>query len=280
VSRPCRTLAVCADDFGQTPAISRGIAVLAQRGRLTAVSCLTNAEHWQASAPMLAELPHTVERGLHFNLTDGEPLSSELRSRWPRLPSLLSLMAAAHLARLPLHAIECEWQAQWQRFADATGAAPGFVDGHQHVHHLPGVRDIVLDAARKCAGLAVRNTGHVIGPGNAIKRLLIERTGGIELQRRLVQRGIAHNAALVGTYDFQDVDYRARMQRWLAALPLKEALLFCHPAAGTPDASMNDAIAPARLREGAYLGSEAFTEDLDAAGVKLGSAWQRGHGGA
>ena len=127
MSRTYRTLSVCADDFGLTPAISRGICALAKLGRLTAVSCMTGAEHWQASAPMLADLPHTVDRGLHFNLTDGEPLSRELRSRWPRLASLPSLIAMAHLARLPLRAIECAWQAQWQHFVDATGAAPGFV---------------------------------------------------------------------------------------------------------------------------------------------------------
>jgi predicted glycoside hydrolase/deacetylase ChbG (UPF0249 family) len=276
VSRAYRTLSVCADDFGLTPAISRGIAALAQDGRLTAVSCMISAEHWPASATMLADLPHTVDRGLHFNLTDGEPLSAELRRHWPRFPALASLIAAAHLGRLPLLAIEREWQAQWQHFVDATGATPGFVDGHQHVHHLPGVRDIVLEAASAQTGIAVRNTGHVIGPGNALKRLLIERTGGVELQRRLVQLGIPHNRTLVGAYDFQDSDYGARMRRWLAALPLEGALLFCHPAMDATGATVADAIAPARLREAAYLSNAAFAEDMDAAGVTLGSAWRRG----
>ena len=279
MSLTCRTLSVCADDFGLTPAISRGISALAQLGRLTAVSCLTSAEHWSASAPMLAELPRAVDRGLHFNLTEGEPLSSELRSHWSRFPSLASLMAAAFLARLPLHAIKCEWQAQWQRFVDANGGAPGFVDGHQHVHHLPGVRDIVLEAASAQAGLAVRNTGHVIGPGNPLKRFLIERTGGARLQQRLVQLGIPHNAALIGAYDFQPGGYRARMRRWLAELPLEGSLLFCHPAADATGATVVDAIAPARLREAAYFASAAFTEDLSAAGVSLGTAWQRSPSG-
>ena len=45
-----RTLALCADDFGLAPGISRGIAELAQRERLNAVSCLANAAHWPSDA--------------------------------------------------------------------------------------------------------------------------------------------------------------------------------------------------------------------------------------
>jgi predicted glycoside hydrolase/deacetylase ChbG (UPF0249 family) len=277
VNAPPRVLSVCADDFGLTPAISRGIADLAQRRRLTDTSCLTNGAQWRESAPMLADLPPSLERGLHFNLTEGEPLSAELRRRWPRFPALPRLIVAAHLRRLPLPEIAREWQAQWQCFVDATGAAPRFVDGHQHVHHLPGVREIVVEAAADAqGGVAVRNTGCVIGPGDAIKRFAIERTGGAALQRLLLRKGIAHNAALTGVYGFGDADYRTRMQRWLAALPAAGALLLCHPAAAdSRDAAAFDPIAAARLREAAYLGSVAFDEDLAAAGVTLASVWQQ-----
>jgi len=276
VNAPVRVLSICADDFGLTAAISSSIADLAQRGRLTATSCLTNGAHWRAGAPLLADLPPTVDRGLHFNLTEGEPLSAELRRRWPSFPALSRLIVAAHLRRLPLPAIAHEWDAQWQRFVDATGAAPRFVDGHQHVHHLPGVREIVV-AAVVAAGsdVAVRNTGHVIGPGDALKRIAIERTGGIALQRLLRSLGVAHNAALTGVYGFDDPGYRTRMQRWLAALPAIGTLLFCHPsAANVNKAARVDPIAAARLREAAYLSSAAFEDDLAAAGATLSSAWQ------
>jgi len=278
VNVPPRVLSVCADDFGLTPAISHGIADLARRGRLTAVSCLTNGARWPETAPLLAAVPPSIDRGLHFNLTEGEPLSAELRRHWPGFPALARLIVAAHLGRLPLPAIASEWQAQWQRLVDATGAAPNFVDGHQHVHHLPGVREIVVEAVATAPGdVAVRNTGCVIGPGDALKRFAIERTGGVALQRLLRHSGIAHNGVLTGVYGFDDPDYRARMQRWLAALPANGALLFCHPAAaGAQDAAAADPIAAARLREAAYLGSAAFEDDLAAAGVTLVSVWQRG----
>jgi predicted glycoside hydrolase/deacetylase ChbG (UPF0249 family) len=268
-----RVLCLCADDFGLSAGISRAIVRLAQTGRLQATSCLANAPQWRASAALLADLPGDVDVGLHFNLTEGEPSSAELRRVWPSLPPLPQLIVRAHLGRLPRAAIAFEFAAQWTAFHDAVGRAPAFVDGHQHVHHLPIVRDAWLDTLEPSRGPAVRNTGRVLGPGHAVKRWLIERTGGRTLGRRLAQRGIAHNAALLGVYDFGSTDYRSLMQGWLKTVPPEGALLFCHP--GDADASVADAIAPARPREAAYLASAGFADDLAAAGVTLGRAWSR-----
>lgn len=79
---------------------------------------------------------------------------------------------------------------------------------------------------------------------------------------------------LLRSTDFAAPDYRVLMQRWLASVPVHGALLFCHPGrrdtAAPPRA---DPIGAAREREAAYLGSTAFSDDLAAAGVRLGSAW-------
>ena len=183
------------------------------------------------------------------------------------------VLTAAAVRRLPLTAIAAEFRAQVDAFGNALGRMPAFIDGHQHVHALPGVRDVVLDAvAAWPAPAAVRNTGRVRGPGAPLKRLIIEASGGRALQRSLLARGIAHNSVLLGAYDFAIADYRALVQGWLAAAPRGGGLLFCHPCAGAAD-SANDAIAAARRREADYLGSAAFAEDLVAADVKVGPAW-------
>lgn len=274
-----RTLALCADDFGLSAGVSQGIAALARAGRLNAVSCLTNMPHWRAGAPQLQDLPAGVDLGLHFNLTEGEALSEELRAAWPRLPSIGRLLAGAHLRLLPGDAIAAEFAAQYRRFVEATGREPDFVDGHQHVHHLPGVRERVLEAVAGAAAStpAVRNTGRVLGPGFGVKRAIIAGSGGRALERALRQRRIPHNAALLGVYDFRPGSYRRCMQGWLAEVPAEGALLFCHPAArdaGAPD----DAIAAARGPEADYLASDEFMGDLQAAGVRLGRVWRRADG--
>ncbi|MEO7337787.1 MAG: ChbG/HpnK family deacetylase [Caldimonas sp.] len=268
-----RRLALCADDFGSAPGMSEAIVDLAGEGRLSAIACLANGAHWNATAPLLRRIETGVDIGLHFNLTEGPPLSAEMRTIWPRLPSLARLIALAHVGRLPREALRAELDAQVAAFVDAVGAAPAFIDGHQHVHHLPGVRPILLDAIERLAPRpAVRNTGHLIGPGFGFKRMVIERTGGRRLLAELVGRGIAHNAALSGVYDFKKPDYRKLVQHWLTRIPDAGALLFCHPGAAS-EATASDPIAGARLREATYFRSAAFTEDLRAADVVLGRVW-------
>ncbi|MDP9045791.1 MAG: ChbG/HpnK family deacetylase [Pseudomonadota bacterium] len=276
MSRPWRTLALCADDFGLTPGISAGIAGLARAGRLCAVGCITNSPHWSAAASLLENLPPSVDVGMHLNLTEGSPLSPRLARRWPTLPGLPRLLLQAHARLLPMAAVRSEVHAQLAAFNQELGRPPAFIDGHQHVHHLPGVRDAVLDMVEHLQPLpAVRNTGQLLGPGFDFKRWVIEVTGGRRLARDLRLRVIAHNPALLGAYDFADPNYQSLMRGWLAALPPEGGLLFCHPGKHL-EADPPDAIAEARERELAYLGSVAFDADLAAAGVRLGRVWRGG----
>jgi len=215
------------------------------------------------------------ELGLHFNLSEGAPLSADLARVWPVLPGLERLIALAHRRRLPLAALATEFRAQRDAFTDAVGRAPAFVDGHQHVHHLPGVRELMLDALVNPSGApsAVRNTGQVVGPGHAFKRMLIERTGGTALQRLLQDRQVRHNIALLGVYDFRGDGYRSLLRGWLAAAPDSGGLVFCHPNHGA--ANPGDPIGEARRHEALYLSSSAFTDDLADAGVTVGPAWRQ-----
>ncbi len=258
-----KTLALVADDFGLEAPIDRAVLRLAAMGRLTAVSCIVTADEWRHSAGHLAALP--VAAGLHWNLTEGRPLSAALTHHWPRLPPLPRLLALAHLRRLPLDALRAELAAQWSAFEAAYGREPAHLDGHQHVHQLPLLRDLVLELLALRPKLRVRSTGRLRGPGFAFKRRAIEWTGGRALARRLQPLGRAQNRVLVGAYDFARADYRALVRGWLAALPAEGALLFCHPG----EAGASDAIAGARTRELAYLASDHFTADLAAAGVQL-----------
>jgi hypothetical protein len=271
-----RRLALCADGFGRALTRSEAIAGLARRGRLGAVSCLTSGADWHTSAALLRDVPATVERGLHFNLTEGRPLSRDLLRVWGRFPKLPVLIACAHLRTLPRAALRAEFDAQFDAFVAATGAPPRFVDGHRHVHHLPVVRNILLDALAHCpTQVAVRNTGLVLGSGIERRRIVIERTGGRALLRRLRERGIAHNAALNGVYDRRATNYRALMRHWLATLPDQGALLACEPDADVAPGAADPAGA-ARARERAYLESADFDADLRVFDIVLAPVWRVG----
>ncbi|MFT3818507.1 MAG: ChbG/HpnK family deacetylase [Rubrivivax sp.] len=265
-----RVLALCADDFGAGAAIDEAIVALVRQGRLSEVSCISNGPSWAAGAAALMAVPAVQEGrvrvGLHWNLTEGRPASPALAAHWPRLPALPRLIALAHLGRLPLAALRAELDAQWQSFERHAGQPPAHLDGHQHVHHLPGLRRLVQARALAQPALRVRDTGRVRGPGFGVKRALIAATGGCALGRWLRAQGRGANRELLGVYDFRDPDYRGLMRRWLARLPPAGGLIFCHPALAEQP---GDPIAAARCREWAYLAGEDFAADLAAAGVSL-----------
>ena len=286
VAPPQRALLLCADDYGLTPGIDAAIAGLVRAGRLGAFSCLSNGPAWQRDAPAVAGLRSQAQAGLHFNLTEGRPLSPALARLWPQMPTLPRLLLDAHLGRLPLAAVADELAAQWQAFVAPSGAAPDFIDGHQHVHHLPGVRDLLLDwLQRQPQPTPVRSTARLAGPGHGFKRWVIEHSGGRALARALYRQTqphrLPHNQLLLGAYDFEAVDYGALMRAWLAQVPEQGALLFCHPgrpsdsavAGGSDNGDVPDPIAAARQLELAYLAGPDFPRDLTAAGVRLAPVW-------
>lgn len=271
-----RTLALCADDFGLSPGICAAIVRLAQARRLNAISCVTNSAYWEAGAPSLVDLPDSVDIGLHLNLTEGAPLSRPLAAIWTRLPSLPGLILRSQLGQLPVPALRVELHAQLQAFRSAIGADPAYIDGHQHIHHLPGLRDMVLDMAdRMQPRAAVRNTASLPGSAFGLKRWLIRNTGARGLLAEIVRRRLPHNAMLLGAYDFRHADYRALMQSWLQDVPEAGALLFCHPGYASGE-GLSDGIAAARERELAYLGGDAFPVDMALAKVQLGRVWRTG----
>ena len=268
-----RSIGFCVDDLGLVEGVAETVVALAAAGHISAASCIVNAPALRSELSEAATNTRPnpgFELGLHFNLTEGSPLAPDLAAAWPTLPRLERLIVGAHLGRLPLMALGVELQAQIDAFTDAVGRAPAFIDGHQHVHALPGIRDRVLAAVGEPA---IRNTGHVVGPGFGFKRMLIERSGGRALQARLVARGRRHNSALLGVYDFASHDYRGLMRGWFEAAPDAGALVFCHPnrLVASPG---RDSMADARRREAAYLGSAAFADDLAAAGFRVGPAWR------
>jgi len=264
-----KTLALCADDFGQSAAIDAGVLRLLALGRLTAVSCLSGGTAWRVDASRLLAVAGSAQLGLHFNLTEGRPLAPSLASVWPKFPALGRLIVRAHLGALPGGALADELAAQLAAFSAAAGRPPDYLDGHQHVHALPGVRRLVLDAAEALRPQpALRSTAQLAGRG--FKRHVIQATGGRELGRELAARGLRHNTLLLGAYDFR-ADYRPLMRQWLAEAPAQGGLLFCHPGEAADDPG--DPIGAARARELAYLAGDDFAQDLAAAGVTLGPAW-------
>jgi predicted glycoside hydrolase/deacetylase ChbG (UPF0249 family) len=124
--------------------ISEAILELAGRERLSATSAFVTLDRWPDDARRLREVRDRIAVGLHINLTFGAPLGP-MPSIAPggRLPNLLALALSR---RIHSDEIAAEVTRQLARFEAEFGFAPDHVDGHQHVHALPRVRDGVLAA--------------------------------------------------------------------------------------------------------------------------------------
>jgi chitin disaccharide deacetylase len=248
-----RDVAICVDDFGLHEGVNQAVLGLAERRRISTVSCMVGAPAWPAGSLLLRRLdPHAVDVGLHFDLTE-HPCDSGLRhglARWYALGSI----GAVNRSK-----VRAEFRAQLDRFEQALGRAPAHVDGHQHVHQFPVIRDVVLDVLvqRYAASLPwVRSTRRSPEVQGLDKAWLIERLGCEALARAAQAHGFAQNRSLLGVYDFEGTAdaYLVRMAQWLERAQAGD-LIMCHPARA---AAAPDAILPARLREYEVLAGAAF----------------------
>ncbi len=270
------SIALLADDYGIAPGVSRGIRELLQAGRLSGTSCLVVSPHWKDEAPALRGLDAWADIGLHLAFTDLAPLAPMPRlAPNGRLPSLGKLILAAYLGRLDAEEIGQEIDRQLDAFAQAMGRPPDYIDGHQHVQQLPGVRELVLDRMkhRLPPGTALRVCHEPFSAirqrGIAVMRASIISAIGGRLRAMADENAIAFNRRFAGVRDFTERQpYRELFRRYIAEPPHGLAIM-CHP--GYPDDALRqvDPVVDTRPGELAYLAGSEFTEDLAAAGATL-----------
>lgn len=263
MATPLRSIAVCVDDFGLHAGVNEAVLGLARRGRISATSCMVGGVAWRPWTAALRALdPATIDVGLHLDLTQ-HPLDARLRHA---LPAWL-LRSYAGLA--PPAGLRAEIEAQLDAFEAGLGRPPAHVDGHQHVHQLPGVRAVLLDVlAARYPGQRpwLRNTRPA--PGERVaKARLIEQLGSAGLARLAARKGFGQNGHLLGVYDFQGngAAYLALLGGWLRQAAAGD-LLMCHPASKSP---MTDRIGLARRTEYLVLSGPACGELLARAGVRI-----------
>jgi predicted glycoside hydrolase/deacetylase ChbG (UPF0249 family) len=253
-----KRIVLCADDFGLNPGVSRGILKLVQLDRLSAVSCMVNSPFYKSHSQDLATLKHKVQVGLHFNLTEGHFLSVPDKACF----SLNELLIKSHLRLVDTSLILKEFTMQLELFTQTLGKIPDFIDGHQHVHQFPLIRQIVLEYYEenlKAGNTYIRSTYPAFNlPQFRFKGMALALTGGVKLQKALELLSISHNTSFSGIYDFApSSDYRALFRQWLALIP-SGTLMMCHP--GEEDLEP-DSIAHTREIEMNYFASEEFLKD-------------------
>ena len=255
-----KPVVLCADDFGMSPAINQGILSLCRARRLSAVSCMTDMPSWQQDAASLLELRGPVSIGLHFNLTEG--------SASKKLPQL---MQYALTGRIDKVWVSTQLRRQLDVFEATTHSIPDFIDGHQHVHIFPGIRDVLLaeldsryaDKAPWIRQVRPDMSGH----DARLKAMIIQLMGRGFAQAVDRYPGLKLSGEFAGLYSLQpDADFAALLQGWLKQLPAG-GLIMCHPGEADPDQVKGMALT--RHKELAFLASDAFAELLQQCQVRL-----------
>ena len=269
-------LLVHADDFGLTPSINRGVVEAHRHGILTSASVIVSGATFE-DAVALAKANPTLDVGVHLTLTEERPLAahtagSGLVDRAGRFPPTMLAFAARYLrGAIRLDAIRDELAAQIEA-ALGRGLAVSHLDGHQHVHTLPGIAGVVADLARVYGIRAVRC------PAERIRTYMLRDWR--RAPRLAGQLAVGACAALSplrslrGADDFAGFYFGGRLTETnlMSAVdglrPNRTTELMCHPGTDDPHGRYGHwgYAWPAEL---AALTSARVRERLDARGVRL-----------
>jgi len=143
-------LIVNADDYGYFRGVSKGILKAATHGVVTATGVFANAAHFGEHAAWLRDCD-ALDAGVHLNLTDGTPLTSDLQKmlqRWSgRFPRKFAMAKAILSGAIKIDAVKREWRAQIERCLE-HGLKLRFLNSHEHMHMLPSLFPVAKALAR------------------------------------------------------------------------------------------------------------------------------------
>lgn len=289
---PNSRILLCADDYAMTDGVSRAIEDLARGGCLSATSVMVTTRHWSQLGDRARRLRQHIAVGLHINLTLGAPLGA-MPSLAPsgRFPIIGDLTARALRGGIDRAEVAAEVLRQLDRFQDVCGHPADFIDGHQHVHALPGIRDGVLDAltsrsrnppplVRDPAGRAT----DILRRGSAVAKALtltwLARGFGAAARRA----GFPVNDSFAGVSDFSPSSAARDFERAAVGAGALH-LVMCHPGFVDEELAMIDPVTERRRVEyGILLERQPFAGRLwrpqrDASGPPVD--WRNsGSGGA
>jgi predicted glycoside hydrolase/deacetylase ChbG (UPF0249 family) len=258
-----------ADDFAMTRGISEGILALAEAGRLSGTGAMVNMPRWPAEAAAAAKLRDRFALGLHLNLTFGRPLGP-----MPRLapdgmvPAREKVIGRAASRQIDRAEVGAEIERQLDRFQEFAGTPPDFIDGHHHVHGLPGIRDALVEALKRrfpAGGPLIRDPADRL-PAIARRRVAATKAAAAALlvaglRRLAAGAGFATNSGFSGFSTFGTTPYADEFPAFLID-PGSRPMIMCHPGRPDPELGAGDPIERRRPEELAYLAVRPDLPDL------------------
>jgi chitin disaccharide deacetylase len=271
-----RRIWLCADDYGISPAVSAAIRDLIARRRINATSAMMPAPSFSPAeaAALSAAAGQHAAIGLHVTLTAPfRPLTAGFAPTHDGAFLPLAAMAGRALARwLRPEDLEIEITRQFSAFHAAFGRAPDYVDGHQHIHVFPQVREALLQVIKDTAPAAwLRQCARSAAAPKSFadpKGYVLDALSG-RLAQLAARAGTRTNPGFAGTYSFvPGADFSKLFPGFLDGLP-DGGVVMCHPGKVDDELRRLDPLTDLREREYAYFLDDDFPQLLAERGYAL-----------
>ena len=168
--------------------------------------------------------------------------------------------------------IAVEVGAQIKAFAAAFGRLPDFIDGHQHVHVFPQVREAVIAAVKHAAPNAwLRHCGSSLSFAKLFfdrKGLLIDHLSGALRSARANSGSRPIRLLPEPTASRTSADYAALFPRFLEGLP-DGSVVMCHPGHVDDELKRLDTLTDLREKEYAFFRRRRVSRHSGKHGVTL-----------
>ncbi|XP_045173413.2 carbohydrate deacetylase-like [Mercenaria mercenaria] len=146
-----KNLIITADDLGYSTERDNGIIQCFRQGVISGASLMMNGHCVVNAVRQATAVKMPID--LHLNLTEGYPVSTRERNSLTGedgfMLGKMGFRQAVEEGAVDLSEVKAEIQAQIDRFHQLTGQLPIKVDGHQHVHVIPGVCVAFAEALEK-----------------------------------------------------------------------------------------------------------------------------------
>lgn len=164
-----KNLIVNADDFGRHELINRAAEIAFKTGCLRSATLMAGGIAFD-DAIRIAKNNFGLGIGIHLTLANGNPILPP-----QEIPTLVNSEGIFHenyvvflkkyfSGKISLDEVRSELSAQFEKIL-RTGITLTHVDSHQHLHHMPGIIEIVLDLASKAKIKAIRSAESKIFDG-------------------------------------------------------------------------------------------------------------------
>ena len=155
-----KKLIINADDFGRHELINRAVEKAFREGCLKSATIMAGGKFFDDAVAVIKNNPE-LGVGIHFTLANGFPILPA-----EKIPTLINESGVFHenyvvflkkylQGKISHEEIKSELAAQLEKVLRA-GIKLTHCDSHQHLHHVPGIIDIVLDLAESAKISAIR----------------------------------------------------------------------------------------------------------------------------